>query len=109
MLRCTRNLGIVLLALGLLPMLAAMEKKPSAYPPTRKDNVVDKLHGVEVADPYRWLEDGDGKDVQDWVKAQNEYTRSLLDPLPGREKMKERLGTLLDVGTLGTPAPAKER
>ena len=26
------------------------------YPATRREAIVDKLHGVDVADPYRWLE-----------------------------------------------------
>lgn len=50
-------------------------------PHTRRDAVVDTLHGVDVADPYRWLEDGDAPDVQEWVEAQNRLTRETLDAL----------------------------
>jgi prolyl oligopeptidase len=27
------------------------------YPKTRRADLVEKLHGVDVPDPYRWLED----------------------------------------------------
>src|SRR5208282_5242053 len=89
--------------------LHAMDSERPAYPPTRTDKVIDKLHGVEVADPYRWLEEADNPEVRAWVEKQNAYTRSLLDQLPGREKIRERLSALLDIGSLGTPVPAKGR
>ena len=28
-----------------------------AYPETKQGTVVETIHGTEVADPYRWLED----------------------------------------------------
>ena len=56
----------------------------TAPPPTRRDGVVDVLHGVEVPDPYRWLEDGDAPEVQQWVAAQNAHTRQALDARPDR-------------------------
>jgi prolyl oligopeptidase len=86
----------------------ADDKKP-AYPPTRTDTVVEKLHGVEVADPYRWLEDAGAPAVKEWVEKQNAFTRSALDKLPGRDKVHDRLGQLLDIGFLSTPAPVKGR
>ena len=38
-----------------------------AYPPppdTRVEEVVDVMHGVEIHDPFRWLEDRDGPDTR---------------------------------------------
>src|SRR5919199_5630663 len=95
------------LFLGPCSLLVAGENKPSPYPPTRAENVVDKIHGVEVADPYRWLEDADNPEVKEWVAKQNSYTRSILDDLPGRDKIRQRLSTLLDIGILNTPKPAR--
>lgn len=63
-------------------------------PPTRREPVVDVLHGVEVADPYRWLEDGGSAETVAWVEAQNARTRGLLDALPDRAGWHERLVAL---------------
>jgi prolyl oligopeptidase PreP (S9A serine peptidase family)/mono/diheme cytochrome c family protein len=82
-------------------------RKP--YPPTRTDNVVETLHGVKVSDPYRWLEDAKSPEVAAWVDKQNAYTESILGKLPGRARIRERLGQLLDIGTLGVPVPRRGR
>jgi len=75
----------------------------------RTESVVEQIHGVSVADPYRWLEDDDSPDVRSWVAAQNGKTRAALDPIPGRAKIRERLETLVSIGSISTPAVRKER
>ena len=81
------------IAIGLLLSSAvAAAAKPPAIP-TRKDDVVDHLHGVDVPDPYRWLEDADAPEVKSWTDAQNAATRRVLDRVPGRpglEKLRAR-------------------
>ncbi len=57
--------------------------------------MADTLHGVSVADPYRWLEDGDDPEVQQWVAEQNRYTRQALDARPDRDAWHERLVALM--------------
>jgi prolyl oligopeptidase len=59
--------------------------------------VVDVLHGVEVADPYRWLEDGTSAEVADWVAAQNARTRGALDGRPDRAAWRTRLLPLAEL------------
>ena len=73
-----------------------------AYPPARKDAVVDEYHGTKVADPYRWLEDADHPETVKWVDAQNTLTRSLVDG-PVRETIKKRLMELYDYPRVGLP------
>ena len=99
----------ILLALVSLPFMVHADDKKSPYPPSRVDNVVDKLHDVEVADPYRWLEDGKSAEVKEWVARQNALTQSLLEKLPDRKAIRARLESLLEIGTLGTPAPRRGR
>ncbi|HEY1861290.1 MAG TPA: hypothetical protein VGG61_13095, partial [Gemmataceae bacterium] len=106
----TRRILLSLVAAcGLLPMADAETKKASLYPPTKVDPVVDKLHGVEITDPYRWLEDADSAATRAWVDKENAYTRSILDNLPGREAIHQRLEVLLEIGSLTAPAPRKGR
>jgi prolyl oligopeptidase len=78
-------------------------------PDTRIAPVVETLHGVEVRDPFRWLEDGDDPEVRDWVAAQNAYTRSVLDRLPERPAVEARIRQALDVGALGGSEPRGSR
>ena len=63
-------------------------------PPTRHDNVREVLHGVEIVDPYRWLEDRRAPETRAWIDAQNRYTQALLDGAPGRDAIRDRLSAL---------------
>ena len=74
-------------------------------PRTARDTVVDDVHGVKIADPYRWLEADTSKRVGDWTDEQNERTRAVLDALPQRAGVARRLRELLGVGLLSTPRP----
>jgi prolyl oligopeptidase len=66
------------------------------YPETRRVDQVDELHGVKVADPYRWLEEDvrNSKEVADWVAAENKLTFGYLEAIPQREKIRRRLTEL---------------
>jgi len=52
------------------------------YPPTRREELVETLHGRPVPDPYRWLEDDHAAETEAWVSAQNELTFSYLEKIP---------------------------
>lgn len=82
---------------------------PLAYPKTRTTNDSDTIFGVKVADPYRWLEDGDSPEVQSWTEAENKLTRSYLDALPGRAALEKRYRELLYIDTISTPQRAGDR
>ena len=48
----------------------------SSYPPARRDDIVDDLHGERVADPYRWLEDPDSTETKDWQAAEDDTAKA---------------------------------
>src|ERR1051326_9093608 len=60
------------------------------YPHARRTDLVETLHGVQVADPYRWLEDAESAATRAWVDAQNVLTRATLDG-PARRSLVKRL------------------
>src|SRR5207237_3578130 len=76
---------------------------PAAPPKANVEVVEETIHGRKIADPYRWLEDSNSAGTQEYVSEQLAYTRSILDPLPGRERIHQRLRELLSIGTIGTP------
>ncbi|MGH8901809.1 MAG: prolyl oligopeptidase family serine peptidase [Egibacteraceae bacterium] len=79
------------------------------HPPTRAEDIVENLHGVDVADPYRWLEAEESAEVQAWMKEQHAYARERLDALPGREALSGRLRELFYVDALSTPLRRGQR
>jgi prolyl oligopeptidase len=76
-----------------------------AYPPTRRVDQVDQLHGTRVEDPYRWLEADlrTSKEVADWVAAQNKVTRAYLEGAPEREAIRRRLTELWNYEKVSPP------
>lgn len=68
-------------------------------PPARRDEVVDVVGGIEVPDPYRWLEDLDAPGARAWVDAQNERTTAVLDGRPDRPAWRDQLTRLLRAGS----------
>ncbi len=64
------------------PLCAQMVKPPVA--PVR--NVTDTYFGQTVADPYRWLEDQKSSESKAWMRGQADYTRTVLDSIPGRKQ-----------------------
>jgi len=79
------------------------------YPNTNKVDQVDNYHGVEVPDPYRWLEDPDSEDTKAWVDAQNEVTFGYLNDIAIRDKLKERLTKLWNYEKFGIPYQEGDR
>jgi prolyl oligopeptidase len=78
-----------------------------AYPPARQEDAGDVLHGERVPDPYRWLEDGESAETRAWTAAQNALTETYLARVASRPGIRERLETLLAIGSLSVPTPAR--
>ncbi|MBW8295878.1 prolyl oligopeptidase family serine peptidase [Sphingopyxis sp.] len=90
---------------------AAAPAPTLAYPDTARGGTVDPQFGVNVADPYRWLEDDVrvNPKVAEWVAAQNQVTDAYLATLPGRDTFKKRMTELYNFERFGLPTKAGSR
>ncbi len=78
----------------------------ASQPPfTRVQETVDIVHGVEIRDPYRWLEETSAPEVSEWVAGQRRHARAVLDGYPARAALERRLETVLGGGMLGPSVP----
>ncbi len=65
------------------------------YPNTYADStLVDTFSQILVPAPYSWLEARSSKEVQQWVKSQNDLTEDHFSKLPSRKEIRKRLDTL---------------
>ena len=92
-----------LAAVVLLAACHTKQQPTMSYPESRKGEVVDDYFGSQVADPFRWMEDLDAKDVAEWVAAQNKVTFEYLEKLPMRERFNRRITELWDYPKVGVP------
>ncbi len=100
-------------------ILSVLATSATAGPPDSPQRpVTDVMHGRTIIDEFRWLE-GDNSDaarmgrmndeVAAWTDAQNAYTRSVLDNIPGRKELEARLRELMQVGSVSAPTMREDR
>ena len=83
---------------------------PADYPESRRTDTVDTLHGVQVADPYRWLEDEQSEETQDWIEQQNALTEKTVAQFAGvQAQIASELEALYGVDSVSNIVPCGER
>lgn len=68
-----------------------------------REDMVDMLHGVGVADPYRWLERAAQPAVQAWMQARDDEAREALAALPLHGELARRFAELYDIDAISPP------
>src|SRR6202140_4692512 len=105
-LRTVRMMAVLILGAGSLALTLAQTKTAEkdapiaalAPPETPVREVKETFFGTEISDPYRWLEDLKSPEVSSWMRAQNDYTRAVLERILNREKLLKRIAELDDSG-----------
>jgi prolyl oligopeptidase len=74
------------------------------HPPSKIDPIFDCIHGIQVTDPYRWLEQQDAPQTRKWIEDQTAYTRAYFEAVPERERIGTRVEKLLQFkGAISEP------
>ncbi|HLY92085.1 MAG TPA: prolyl oligopeptidase family serine peptidase [Candidatus Angelobacter sp.] len=74
-----------------------------APPKTSVNEVKELLHGTEIVDSYRWLEDQNSPETRAWIDAQNAYTDSLISKFRGRDALRQEVAGLVKVDIMSAP------
>ena len=109
MIKCRSVMAAVIL--GGLGMSVGLADSPIRYPETKRANLVETLHGTDIPDPYRWLEDDVRKNpaVRTWVDAQSNLTAEYLKAIPQRSTIQKKLTTLWNYEKIGVPTKHGDR
>lgn len=105
---CERDVSVVSPEPGSATTPAAADEQPNAasafvYPNATRSDHVDRYHGIEVADPYRWLEQTDSAQTKSWIADQNAVTFDYLDTIGERDAIRKRLTALWNYERWGVP------
>ena len=90
------------MALSLATLLGSCSG--SKYPAAPSDNTVDSYFGMEVADPYRPLENDTSEATTQWVEQERALTENYLAKIPFRGALRERIASFNNYVKQGVPS-----
>ncbi len=73
------------------------------YPDTERVDDVQDYHGVNVNDPYSWLEAENDSNVAVWVQKQQDLSENYLSQISCRQALKEKFTSLSQIESYNTP------
>lgn len=81
-----------LVFLTIILMVHCTTNKTLKQPPLAAVNPVEDVYfGMKISDPYRYMENLKDTTVQEWLKQQSDYTRSILNSIPGRQELINKM------------------
>jgi len=85
------------------------EPQEISYPNSHKIDFVETIHGYEIEDQYRWLEDFTSSDSQKWVKKQNDFTKKFIDKNKFKKSIAKNLKKTWETESISIPYKVKEK
>ena len=76
----------------------------SGSPTAKVEPYVTNYYGTPVTDDYRWMEEPGSKPLAEWMRAQDEITRSTINSIPGRRELLKEVSAASNL-TSATAVP----
>ena len=98
-----------LIPLTLIIFGCSTELKDTDYPESKKIDFVETIHGYEIRDDYRWLEDFTSEESKAWVEKQNNYTQGFIGKNKYKKSIAKNLNKTWETESISIPYKVKEK
>ena len=92
-----------------LPAEAFAQSNTIIYPETNRVDHIDTYHGIEVSDPYRWLEDMSSDETRSWIKEQDTLLKQYAGEVEARSNLQQKIETLQNLDSYRLPVQADNK
>ena len=79
------------------------------YPESKKIDFTENLHGYEIIDSYRWLEDFTSDESIDWIERQNNFTKQFIRKNKYKKGLENYLNKIWESESISIPYKVKEK
>ena len=98
------SVAVILLLVG-----CSNETSEISYPTSKKIDFVETIHGYEIEDQYRWLEDFTSEESKEWVERQNKFTKKYIGKNKFKKAISKDLSNTLETESISIPYKVKEK
>ena len=96
--------AVILLLVG-----CTNEAPEISYPTSKKIDFVETIHGYEIEDRYRWLEDFTSEESKEWVERQNKFTKKYIGKNKFKKAISKDLSDAWETESISIPYKVKEK
>ena len=96
--------AVILLLVG-----CTNEAPEISYPTSKKIDFVETIHGYEIEDRYRWLEDFTSEESKEWVERQNKFTKKYIGKNKFKKEISKDLSDTWETESISIPYKVKEK
>ena len=96
---------------GILILIScsSSENNLDEYPVSKKVNFEENLHGYNISDSYRWLEDFTSDESIDWIQRQNKFTNKFIGKNKYKKGLENYLNQIWESESISIPYKVKEK